>query len=147
LDAERLPEPHPPGEREEGMVGRHGLAPRVRLDAERAEVLAAEAADVLELGFEVSAEGEIDHGSAVIGRPWPRNPARARGRAPPPRAPPRPVHPPSARASGCRASTSPPGGPSRSRGRPGSAPRSGPRRAPAPPPRRARLPPPTLRSR
>src|SRR5213078_4472848 len=59
---ERLSEPHPPREREEGMVGRHGLAPRVRFDAERAEVLAAKAADLLELGFEVSAEGEIDHG-------------------------------------------------------------------------------------
>src|SRR5947208_576992 len=62
LDAERLSEPHPPREREEGMVGRHGLAPRVRFDAERAELLAAEAADLLVLGFEVSADGEVDHG-------------------------------------------------------------------------------------
>jgi len=31
LDPERLAEPHPPREREEGMVGRHGLAPAIRL--------------------------------------------------------------------------------------------------------------------
>src|SRR5213592_3844225 len=63
LDAERLPDPHPPREREEAMVGRHRLAPPVRLDAERAEMLAAEAADLAEPRLEIPVDGQVDHAS------------------------------------------------------------------------------------
>src|SRR5881628_3498751 len=63
LDAERLPDPHPPRQSEEAMVGRHRLAPAVRLDAERAEVLAAEAADLVEPRLEIPVDGQVDHAS------------------------------------------------------------------------------------